>query len=84
MGGDGYPTEGTYEGILIKNRSVTIVGNPEQARRGHYLIREPRDLKKTEGYSEMNITHWSHIDKGIKSDHSCLTFLADLMETVNS
>ena len=84
MGGDGYPPEGTYKGVMTRNRTVTIVGNPAQARSGRYLIRDSRDLKKEEGYNKMNITHWSHIDKSTKSDHSCLTLLADLMESAKS
>ena len=80
MGGEGYPTEGTYKGILTRNRTVTIVGNPSQARSGRYLIRDARDLKKTDGYHEMNLTHWSHVDKNQKPDLSCLTLLADLRE----
>jgi hypothetical protein len=79
MGGKGYPTEGTYHGILTRNRSVTIVGNPAQAKSGRYLIRDARGLRKTEGYSKMNITHWSHLDKSLKPDHSCPTFLAELI-----
>jgi len=66
MGGNnGYPTEGTYHGILTKNRTVTIVGDPAQARSGRYLIRDARSLRKTEGYSKMTITHWSRLDKSL-------------------
>ena len=79
MGGKGYPTEGTYHGVLTRNRSVTIVGNPAQARSGRYLIRDDRVLRKTEGYNKMNITHWSHLDQSRTPDHSCPTFLAELI-----
>ena len=82
MGGEGYPTEGTYKGILTRNRNVTIVGSPEEARSGRYLIRDARVLKKTEGYNQMNITHWSKVDKQQKPDHPCPTYLADLIITM--
>lgn len=80
MGGKGYPMEGTYKGVLTINRTVTIVGSPAQARSGCYIIRDARALKKAEGYKEMNMTHWSNVDKFTKPDHSCLTYLADLTE----
>lgn len=54
MGGDGYPSEGTYTGILTKNRTMTVVGNPTDARSGRYVIRDAMSLKKIKGYSQMN------------------------------
>ena len=79
-GGDGYPSAGTYPGTMTKNRTINVVGDPKKAKNGYYLIRDVKAVKKSEGYDDMNLTHWSKVDVASKPDHFCSTVLADIQE----
>jgi len=53
--GDAYPQQGKYVGV--SNRTITMVGSPEEAKRGVYCNRSK--VKVTEEYLDiMNMTHY--------------------------
>lgn len=78
MGGDGYPTEGVYSGLLTKNRNVTFVDGRNEGK--HKYVRRSFFGKNKE-FQEMNMTQWQDVNtKKDKPNHFCLTVLADLEE----
>ncbi len=67
--GDGYPSAGNYNGT--HNRTMTVIGSPEAARRGWFIKRAavPDHVKKQE-YTKMNMTHFYIARNQAASEHS--------------
>jgi len=63
---------------MTRSRTVTIVGSKRDANNGVYLSRAPKNLDKNNGFKEMNITDWGHVDISRIPDKSCITFLSYL------
>jgi len=65
---------------MTRSRTVTIVGSKEAALAGDYVARLPISLDKNNGFKEMNITAWGHVDTSRFSNNRCMTVLSHLEE----
>jgi len=71
--GTGYPTKGHYVGVY--NRTMTVVGSPNEARQGLYLRRD--SVRKANQYKLMNMTHYNNKERLKQKQHSCFLEIHD-------